>query len=604
MNSLITKKNLVGVVVWYLPEKENIINIHSYLSDLELLLIIDNSDCNNSHLLTEFDESKIKYIANLQNKGIARALNQGVKQARENGAEWVLTMDQDSSFVNHDLEQYVQTANEYTDIEQVAIFSPTYFDSRSDFHNHVVSEKYTNIPYTMTSGNILSVKALLKTGYFNEMLFIDWVDEELCIRIRLNKLNIVKINPFILNHFVGNGTRQIKFFGVKKTFDDYAPVRYYYITRNALYVSKLYPTEAKNIRNRWNRLVRKTIMYDNNRKFQKIYFIFWGLIDYLRKKTGSIQHKHVISETKSDKIAEVSVALCTFNGEHYLREQLDSILNQTYDNITEIVCVDDNSTDKTWSILKEYSEQFKQFRIFRNEINEGYIQNFEKAVSLTTRNYIAISDQDDLWYPTKISKLMEAIGDSLMVYSDNQYIDGNGKFLDKRFSDFINLQKTTSCLNFALFNAISGHTMLIHRDLLKTALPFNTEIPYDFWLGFHAAQFGEIQYVDEPLVGYRQHQNNALGAIGHSSDKGDSELSRMKKSQIRVEIFSKIIAPHLIKERKVLEKLAKSYSTRSIWSRFGRIGLFWKNRNDLLLFKKRNGIRKMLFCIKVFWKYQ
>ena len=164
--------------------------------------------------------------------------------------------------------------------------------------------------------------------------------------------------------------------------------------------------------------------------------------------------------------------------------------------------------------------------------------------------------------------------------------------------------QTTSCLNFALFNAISGHTMLIHRDLLKTALPFNTEIPYDFWLGFHAAQFGEIQYVDEPLVGYRQHQNNALGAIGHSSDKGDSEISRMKKSQIRVEIFSKIIAPHLIKERKVLEKLAKSYSTRSIWSRFGRIGLFWKNRNDLLLFKKRNGIRKMLFCIKVFWKYQ
>ena len=150
----------------------------------------------------------------------------------------------------------------------------------------------------------------------------------------------------------------------------------------------------------------------------------------MRKKTGSIQQQSLESEIKAEKNVEVSVALCTFNGEHYLREQLDSILNQTYDNITEIVCVDDNSTDKTWSILKEYSEQYKQFRIFRNETNEGYIQNFEKAVSLTSRNYIAISDQDDLWYPTKISKLMEAIGESLMVYSDNQYIDGNFRIID------------------------------------------------------------------------------------------------------------------------------------------------------------------------------
>lgn len=600
----ITEQNLVGVVVWYFPDEENIRNIHTYLADLKLLIIVDNSDIDNSMFLTEFDQTKIKYIPNLQNNGIAKALNQGIRIARSNGAEWVLTMDQDSSFANNDLSQYVQVANEFQDIDQVAIFSPTYFDSRADFHNLIATEKYSVIPYTMTSGNLLSVKALLTTGFFNEKLFIDWVDEELCIRIRLNKLKIVRVNRFILNHFVGNGTRKIRFFGVEKSFDDYSPVRYYYISRNVLYVSKLFPSDAKNIMNRWKRLVRKTLMYDNNKKFQKIIYILHGVFDYYRSKTGSITSHPAKINPNQKKFPAVSVALCTYNGEQYLREQLDSILKQDYLHISEIVCIDDNSSDNTWSILNEYAKLYNQFRIFRNEINEGYIKNFQKALSLTTNKYIAISDQDDVWYPTKISKLIETIGDSLMVYSDNQYIDSNGKFLEKKFSDFINLQKTTSCLNFALFNAISGHTMMIDRDLLNIALPFNSDIPYDFWLGFHAAQFSEIQYVDEALVGYRQHMNNALGAIGHSSEKGDSEFSRMKKSQTRVEIFSKIVAPHLINERKVLEKLAKSYSNRSICSRFSRIGLFWKNRNDLLLFKKRNDLRKMFFCIKVFWKYQ
>jgi len=601
---MITEENLVGVVVWYFPDHQNISNIHTYLKDLKLLIVVDNSDKDNSHFLNEFDQSKIKYIPNLQNNGIAKALNQGVRYAKKYNAEWVLTLDQDSSFLNQDLKQYAKLANQYKDINQVAIFSPTYFDSRSDFHNHISPEIYSEINYTMTSGNLLSVKSLLKTGYFNEKLFIDWVDEELCIRIKMNRLKIIRINPIILNHFVGNGTRKVKFFGFDKTFDDYAPVRYYYITRNVFYVCKLYPNDAKNIINRWKRLLRKTIMYDNNNKYLKLYYIFKGLIDYYQNKSGSIHENSGFVDDKIDKKPEVSIALCTYNGEQFLRKQLDSILNQKYNYITEIVCVDDNSTDNTWSILEEYSSRYKQIRIYRNEKNEGYIKNFQKALSLTTKKYIAISDQDDIWYPTKISKLIASIGDSLMIYSDNQYIDASENLLGKKFSDFINLQKTTSCLNFALFNAVSGHTMLIHRDLLSISLPFHKDVPYDYWLGFHAAQFGEIKYIDEPLVGYRQHQNNALGAIGHDNEKGDTEHSRMIKSQIRVGIFSKRIPQHLVREREVLEKLADSYTNRSIRSRVRRINLFWNNRNELLLFKKRSKIRNMLFCIKASWKYQ
>ena len=177
---------------------------------------------------------------------------------------------------------------------------------------------------------------------------------------------------------------------------------------------------------------------------------------------------------------EVSIAICTYNGERFLPEQLESIINQDYKNITEIICVDDNSTDGTWQILNEYAKKYNIFKLFQNKSNLGYIKNFEKALTLANKPFIAIADQDDIWHSNKITKLVNAIGNNYMSYSDNEYIDLNGNPLGKKFSDYRNLKTCTSCLNFALFNAISGHTLLINRDLLNYALPFNPEIPHDY----------------------------------------------------------------------------------------------------------------------------
>lgn len=301
---------------------------------------------------------------------------------------------------------------------------------------------------------------------------------------------------------------------------------------------------------------------------------------------------------------EVSIALCTYNGDRFLPEQLESILNQDYLNITEIVCVDDNSSDNTWKILNEYADKYNIFKIFRNNSNLGFIKNYEKALTLTTKPLIAISDQDDVWYSSKISKLVKIIGNNLMSYSDNEYIDLNGSSLGKKFSDVRNLTTCTSCLNFALLNVISGHTMLINRDLLDYALPLNPEIPHDFWLAFQASQYGEIPVVKEALVGYRQHENNTFGAIGHFGGKKDSESERINESHKRIQIFARNTAPHLVKEQLVLEQLANSYTDKSFIMRLKRVAVFWNNRDALLLFKKRTKIRNMLYCIKVFWKYQ
>lgn len=300
----------------------------------------------------------------------------------------------------------------------------------------------------------------------------------------------------------------------------------------------------------------------------------------------------------------VSIALCTYNGERFLIEQLDSILNQDYKNINEIICVDDRSTDNTWKILNEYASKFSIFKIFQNANNLGFIKNYEKAITLASNQLIAISDQDDIWYSSKISKLVAAIGNSLMAYSDNEYIDINGRLLGLKFSDKRNLTNITNCLNFTLYNVISGHTILINRRLLEFSLPFPLDVPYDFWLSFQSAQFGEIKYVNEPLVAYRQHENNIIGAFGVKAVKNSETFEVSSETLIRIQTFAKNIAPHLTKERQVLEKLGNTYANKSIIMRLNRVSIYWKNREAFLHFKKRSKFRKMLYCLKVFWKYE
>ena len=112
------------------------------------------------------------------------------------------------------------------------------------------------------------------------------------------------------------------------------------------------------------------------------------------------------------KTKNVSIILCTYNGARFLREQLDSIVNQTYP-IYELIIQDDCSTDSTESIAKEYVEKFPFIKFVKNETNKGINLNFFSAISRATGEYIAISDQDDIWELNKIEKQIDCIGDHL-----------------------------------------------------------------------------------------------------------------------------------------------------------------------------------------------
>ncbi len=191
-----------------------------------------------------------------------------------------------------------------------------------------------------------------------------------------------------------------------------------------------------------------------------------------------------------------------------MREQLETLVNQTYPNL-EIIAVDDRSKDSSLEILKEYSDKYPFFTFFENEENLGYVKNFEKAISLCKGEFIALSDQDDIWDLDKIRLQVEAIGDSQLLYHDSTLIDEKGEPTGKKMSDIINLYSGDNPKTFLFFNCISGHSCMIRKELLTWALPFHKDFFHDQWLAYVAANVGKIEVIHDSLVQYRQHSTSS-----------------------------------------------------------------------------------------------
>lgn len=207
----------------------------------------------------------------------------------------------------------------------------------------------------------------------------------------------------------------------------------------------------------------------------------------------------------------VSIALCTYNGERFLKEQLDSLIDQTYHDL-EIIIVDDCSTDDTLAIIKEYAERDSRIKWYQNEINLGFNQNFAHALKICSGKYIAVCDQDDIWEHNKIERLTDTIGDHWLVCSNSIRMDENGIPTGKNLlNDFT--YETRDYRSVLLNNFVTGHTCLINRDFLDIALPFPDGVIYDWWMGFVALYHHQLIYLDETLTRYRIHDNSALQQI-------------------------------------------------------------------------------------------
>lgn len=287
---------------------------------------------------------------------------------------------------------------------------------------------------------------------------------------------------------------------------------------------------------------------------------------------------------KANNQPAVSVVMCTFNGELYLKEQIDSILAQTYP-FTEFLIFDDCSTDNTFDIISAYAQKHAFIRLQKNPVNLGYNYNYEQALKAASCEVIAISDQDDVWHPQKLERMIITWrSESPLIHCDSQRFEeaipkSNPKrHLYQRF-------KGTDTKKLFLFNSINGHALLLRKSFLPLIMPFQKNIYYDWWAGVVASCNGGVDYIDEVLVYQRVHRRNI------SIDDEGTECEKLIRR--RAEAFlhlQKFLAVPALKEKD--RHLGRQLLTRmthliSLDERFRFFLFLLQNRSWIFYIKQR-----------------
>ena len=261
-----------GVVILYYPNEGEVIrNIDSYIEHVSRLFVFANSDCSKNCVESiKSISSKIVFISNESNEGIAKVLNKSLELLSDK-SEWLLTMDQDSYFEPTYAAAYFDSFNRlFSQSENIAVVCPNHSsNSRAD----AVDDKFKEVIHAITSGSIINVKICRQLNGFEEKLFIDDVDFEYCYRCVIAGYKIIQFSNIYLNHSLGT-EKEIGYFSVFKKSDRsiHSPFRVYYMVRNFLYVSSKYkkhlPEEIKQQRKQLLIILKNNLLFSG--KFFKV----------------------------------------------------------------------------------------------------------------------------------------------------------------------------------------------------------------------------------------------------------------------------------------------------------------------------------------------
>ena len=289
---------IAGVVVLYNPDDEVLKNINSYINLLDKLYVVDNSEIPNNNK-DKFKDKKIQYISNDGNKGIATALNVGANQAIKEKAEWLLTMDQDSSFKDGALEKMLMFLKELKNnkiMSEILGFNYNQLGVLSALQRTAMNETdtLTGLDYplvVMTSGNLINLDIYQKIGGFKDWFFIDAVDFEYCLNVKKNGYEVVQMNTAELNHNLGN-TKKKTFLGKTMYVTNHNVTRRYYITRNRHYLFDMYKDDFLEYcsieLSRTKSELLKIVLFEDN-KINKIKAIYKGYKDYKKGIKGEMK---------------------------------------------------------------------------------------------------------------------------------------------------------------------------------------------------------------------------------------------------------------------------------------------------------------------------
>ena len=281
---------IAATVILYYPDENVIENILSYVNSVEKLYLVDNTETP-SKLITDNLKrfTGAVYIHDGENQGIAARLNHVSNLASEDGFDWLLTMDQDSSFGGNTFINYLNCFTSFENKGNVSMFGINHVKESDDpdVCNAV------NVNHLITSGSVLNLRLVNEIGGFDEKLFIDEVDFEYCLRSVAKGFGIIQFTNIFLTHNLGQTSQHRSFKTTKLTSRVlHSPVRMYYMTRNFLYVETKYrhsfPDEI-NLRRKvlFNR-IKNNILY-NKERFKVINDALKGFRDYKKNKFGKLE---------------------------------------------------------------------------------------------------------------------------------------------------------------------------------------------------------------------------------------------------------------------------------------------------------------------------
>jgi glycosyltransferase involved in cell wall biosynthesis len=234
---------------------------------------------------------------------------------------------------------------------------------------------------------------------------------------------------------------------------------------------------------------------------------------------------------------KISVATCTYNGAEFLPAQLESIFAQTRTPDEVIIC-DDGSTDETRQILTKFAAGSPvPISLKFNQQNLGSVKNFEQAISLCNGDVIALCDQDDVWRRDKLELTEHAFRKTPtagLVFSDAEIVDENLKSLNRRMWTQVDfgrrkrrLLRTGRALEVLITGwTVTGATMAFRSEFLKLCLPIPDDIAmiHDGWIALAIAAVADVVPIEQPLIKYRQHRRQQIGA----RDKSSEQLGALK----------------------------------------------------------------------------
>jgi glycosyltransferase involved in cell wall biosynthesis len=267
--------------------------------------------------------------------------------------------------------------------------------------------------------------------------------------------------------------------------------------------------------------------------------------------------------------SRISVAMCTYNGEQFLAQQLASMAQQSRPPDELVVC-DDRSTDHTVAMIREFAASVRYpVRVFENEHNLGVAANFERAIRLCEGNLIALADQDDIWYPIRLERSeqeLTAHPQAGLIFSDADIIDDNNQstgatlwqrlsFAGRREQDLL----AGRYLVLAKHRFVTGATVMMRAGLRDRCLPIGEGWIHDEWITMISAAFCDLKPIAQPLIQYRIHASQQVGfqnkfeQRAHGASRAAKHWERLGESVKELEqLCDALSAMTLDEEREVL----------------------------------------------------